>query len=57
MSYVISKAWDGKSECLDWMRQGLFVPCNCEACYFCKNGHTAGIAHRKGRQKVKVVNT
>ena len=30
---------------------------NCEVCYFCKNQHTTDIAHRKGKQKVKFVNT
>ena len=55
MYYAISKAWDGKSERPDWMRQTPFVPCDCAMCYFCLNGHTTGIMHREKYTKVKVV--
>ena len=54
MNYAISKAWDGKSDRPDWMRQGPFIPCDCKECYFCLNGHTTGISHTK-KAKVKVV--
>ena len=55
MNFARSKAWDGKSEQPNWMRQGSFVPCNCEECYFCLNGHTTSIQHRAKKQRVKMV--
>ena len=55
MNYAISQAWDEKSDLPDWMCQWPFALCNCD--YFCKNGRTAGIAHKKEKKKVKVVNT
>ena len=36
-----------------WMRQGPWIPCDCEECYFCLNGYTTGIEHKK--QKVETV--
>ena len=27
------------------MRKDAFIPCDCDKCYFCLNGHTSGIAH------------
>ena len=29
-----------------WLRQGPYLPCNCEQCFFCKNGKTSGITHK-----------
>jgi hypothetical protein len=29
----------------DFMRKTPFVPCDCDECYHCMNGHTNGIAH------------
>ena len=57
LSYAISNAWDGRGERPDWMRQGPFVPCECDKCYFCLNGHTTGIGHQKKYQKIKVIHT
>ena len=31
-----------------------FVPCDCEKCYFCVNGHTTGIEHRRKRDATVV---
>ena len=38
-----------------WVRQGPYIPCDCEECYFCLNGHTTGIEHRGKKQKVTTV--
>jgi len=57
LSYAISNAWDGRGERPDWMRQAPFVPCECNKCYFCLNGHTTGIGHQKKYQKIKVIHT
>ena len=32
-----------------WIRQGPYIPCDCEGCYFCLNGHTTGIDQRRKR--------
>ena len=53
INYAISKAWDGKLERPDWMRQKDFVPCDCKRCYFCLNGFTTGIAHKKRNSEWK----
>ena len=45
LNYALEMAWDGESERPSWMRQSEFVPCDCDKCYFCINGHTNGIAH------------
>ena len=50
----ITWAWDGEGERPDWMRQGDWVPCDCNKCFFCLNGHTTGIAHKQKRQKVDI---
>ena len=39
--------WDGKSEHLNWKRQGEFTPCACDKCNFCLNGFTTVIAHKR----------
>jgi hypothetical protein len=31
----------------DWTRKIDWIPCNCEKCFFCLNGLTNGIAHKK----------
>ena len=36
--------WTGE-ERPDYMRKDAFIPCDCDKCYFCLNGHTSGIAH------------
>ena len=30
-----------------WNRKRGYIPCNCEVCFFCKHGHTAGVDHGK----------
>ena len=47
INYGISMDWDGKSERQNWMQQGESTPCACEKCYFCLNGFTTGIAHKR----------
>ena len=37
------------------MRQTAWVPCNCQECYFCINGLTTGIDHKKRKERVSVV--
>jgi hypothetical protein len=49
MNKAISLDWKDKP---DWMRKRSYVPCDCKLCYFCKNGHTTGIAHPKQKQYV-----
>jgi hypothetical protein len=34
-----------------YMRQRQCVPCQCEICFFCVNGMTTGIDHKKGRKR------
>ena len=37
------------------MRGDDFVPCNCNKCYFCVNGHyTSGIAHTRRKRAAAV---
>lgn len=38
-----------------WMRREVPVPCNCNTCYFCINGITTGIDHKKRKERVSVV--
>ena len=38
-----------------WVRQKPYIPCDCEECYFCLNGHTTGIERRGKKQKVTTV--
>ena len=47
----IALSWDGVGDRPNWMRQGDWVPCECQDkdCYFCKNGHTTGIDHKRKR--------
>ena len=47
LNYAISLDWDGKSARPGWMRQKDFLPCDCNKCYFCKNGHTSGACRRE----------
>ena len=46
--YLINRGihmdWTGE-ERPDYMRKDAFIPCDCDKCYFCLNGHTSGIAH------------
>ena len=49
LNTAISWDWTG-DERPKWVRQGPLIPCGCEACYFCLNGYTNGIAH-KGKRK------
>ena len=50
LDYGICLDWDGESKRPDWMRQMDRVPCDCKKCYFCLNGHTTGIDHRRKRE-------
>ncbi len=34
----------------NFIRQTAFVPCDCDKCFFCLNGHTNGITHRSWKQ-------
>ena len=54
MNYGIELDWDGDLENRRprWMRQSEYVPCDCDKCFFCLNGLTTGIRHKKN---VKVV--
>jgi hypothetical protein len=38
---------DPTSQKPPYMRQGEFVPCGCKTCFFCVNGFTTGIAHKR----------
>ena len=49
INYAIEREWKENNKRPSWMRQMDFVPCDCMDCYFCKNGHTTGIAHRRKR--------
>ena len=54
MNVGIAMSWDGVGERPNWMRQGNWVPCECKDknCYFCMNGHTTGIDHKRKREVV-----
>ena len=49
INYAIEREFEETSKRPSWVRQMNFVPCDCEKCYFCVNGHTTGIAHRRKR--------
>ena len=53
LNHGLGLDWDG-DERPDYVRVGELVPCNCNKCYFCINGYTSGIAHKK-RARVTVV--
>jgi hypothetical protein len=38
---------DDDSQRPDWVRQGRFVPCGCNKCFFCKTGKTTGVEHAR----------
>ena len=42
--------WTG-DERPDYMRKDDFIPCDCDKCYFCLNGHTLGIDHAPKKRK------
>ena len=46
LNYAIKYLWREGNERPNWIRQGPFVPCECERCYFCLKGYTSGIAHK-----------
>ena len=54
LNYGIDLDWDGESKKPDCMRQVAPVPCDCKQCYFCLNGTTKGISHRKEDKAVIV---
>ena len=52
LNHGIGLDYDGDKR-PDYIRVGELVPCNCKKCYFCINGYTSGIAHKK-RARVTV---
>ena len=52
LNHGIGLDWDGDKR-PDCIRVGELVPCNCKKCYFCINGYTSDIAHKK-RARVTV---
>jgi hypothetical protein len=53
LNYAIGAEWDDLSKPRpEWMRSRDWVPCDCGACFFCLNGLTNGIMHRKKRKVV-----
>jgi len=56
MNYGVGLHWDGKSATRpNFMRQGAFVPCDCDKCFFCLNNITSGITHRPSKTEKVVV--
>ena len=55
MEFGIRYDWDNvmnESERPDWMRQKPLRPCECDFCFFCKQGLTYGIFHARGKKRV-----
>jgi hypothetical protein len=53
MAFAIQLAWsDLNGSRPNWMRQNDFIPCGCKHCFFCRNGLTTGVGHRKRKQTV-----
>ena len=52
LNRAIELDWNGVGKKPGWMRQTTLVPCDCKMCYFCLNGFTNGIAHKKQNQTV-----
>jgi hypothetical protein len=51
MNYGIGLKWDGKSENTpSFMPKGSLVPCDCGKGFFCVNGLTNGIPHRRSKK-------
>jgi hypothetical protein len=53
ITYAIRHAWtnlDGPKS--SWMRQSDLIPCACRKCFFCLNGLTSGITHKKRKSTV-----
>jgi hypothetical protein len=54
MKYGIGLEWDGKLKARpSFMPKSSLLPCECNKCFFCKNGLTNGIAHQASK-KAKV---
>ena len=52
LNYAIGKEWTDLNEPPpQWMRQTDWLPCECGKCFFCLNGLTNGIGHRKKRTR------
>ena len=47
ISYGISMDWDSVLKRPNWMRHGEFAQCAGKRCYFCLNGYTSGISHKR----------
>lgn len=47
LNYGIGLEWDGMGQRPHWMRQTDLVPCNCNRCFFCLQGLTEGIDHKR----------
>ena len=54
LNRAISWDWDGKSmqSMPEWMRQGNFLPCDCNQCYFCINKLTSGTCKKREREYI-----
>ncbi|KAL9183005.1 hypothetical protein ACHAXT_004792, partial [Thalassiosira profunda] len=50
MNYAIELDWKS----IDERPQTALVPCDCEQCFFCKNGSTNGVAHKKQEKETVV---
>ncbi len=55
LTRAIEWDWDGKLKKPGWMRQSPVLPCNCNQCFFYRNGITSIITHHPTKkQKVTV---
>ena len=50
LNYGIGLDWNEVNR-PDYMRAGGFVPCDCNRCFFCINGHTSGIKHAGDKRR------
>ena len=57
MEYGIKLDWkdlEDDSQRPPYIRQKSIVPCECKSCFFCKNGITTGIDHRRvGKKRLR----
>jgi hypothetical protein len=54
LNYAIRDDWqDLDGDTPDWMRQNELIPWACGKCFFCLNGSTTGIAHKR-KQKLMI---
>jgi hypothetical protein len=50
MSYGLGMDWEegfDKDKKPPYVRKSQYVPCGCKRCFFCKNGKTHGINHKR----------